>query len=99
MSQVEPGQREQVATQSRLRPAEVSLLSLPVGVRARLVALEIPGSLGRRLQELGLTPGAPLVVERRLPLAGPLLVRVREYALSMRRAEAAGITVQQESPT
>ena len=73
-----------------------ALLDWPVGQPARLVKLEVPGPLGRRPVELGLTPGAPLVVERRLPLAGPLLVRVREYALSMRRAEAARIVVEAE---
>lgn len=79
-----------------MTPPSAALLDWPVGQPARLVQLDVPGALGRRLVELGLTPGAPLVVERRLPLAGPLLVRVREYALSMRRAEAARIVVEAE---
>lgn len=47
----------------------------------------------RRLQEMGLTAGAPVALVRVAPLGDPIEVRVRGYRLSLRRQEAQSITV------
>lgn len=47
-----------------------------------------------RLLEMGLVPGTVVEVRRRAPLGDPLELRVRGYALSIRRAEATGIVVE-----
>jgi Fe2+ transport system protein FeoA len=80
----------------RFRPASteyVSLLGLPLDQDAEVINVRVQGSLGRRLVELGLTPGAQVRVLRRMPLGGPVQLLVRGYALSMRRSEAADIWV------
>jgi ferrous iron transport protein A len=51
------------------------------------------GPLRRRLLEMGVLPGTRLKVERVAPLGDPIEVRVRGYALSLRRNEAAHIRV------
>jgi len=46
-----------------------------------------------RLLEMGLTPGAAVRVVGRAPFGDPLEVEVRGYRLSIRRAEAARVTI------
>jgi Fe2+ transport system protein FeoA len=46
--------------------------------------------------EMGLLPGTRVPVVRAAPLGDPLELRVRGYSLSLRRAEAAQITVTSE---
>ncbi|MSO51524.1 MAG: ferrous iron transport protein A [Acidobacterium sp.] len=42
----------------------------------------------RRLLEMGLVPGTRVTVQREAPLGDPMELRVRNYALSIRRADA-----------
>jgi ferrous iron transport protein A len=67
------------------------LTELRLGSTGRVAAIEGGDDLAARLLDLGLTPGAEVVVLRRAPLGGALLVRVRDFALSMRRDEAARV--------
>jgi ferrous iron transport protein A len=53
--------------------------------------------MSRRLMEMGLLPGTRIHVVRVAPLGDPLELRVRGYSLSLRRAEAAQITVTSEA--
>jgi len=48
----------------------------------------------RRLMEMGLLPGTPVSVARIAPLGDPLELRLRGYALSIRRLEAMGIEIE-----
>lgn len=73
------------------------LLDAPPGDLMEVVAIHRDDVLAARLTELGLTPGAPIHVVRRTPFRGPLVVRVRDYDLSMRRDEADGVDVQPRS--
>jgi len=52
------------------------------------------GSFRRRLMELGLVPGTRVEVIGVAPLGDPLGLLVRGGSLSIRHAEAAGVTVQ-----
>lgn len=70
-----------------------SLAELPIGVRAHVVAVQRCDAVGDRMAELGLTPGAAIQVLRAAPWGGPLLLKVRDYVLSLRRAEAASVAV------
>lgn len=49
--------------------------------------------LRRRLMAMGVTPGARLVVRKFAPLGDPIEIKVRDYSLSIRRKDAAGILV------
>jgi len=63
------------------------------GQRARVSLVQLAGALGDRLVELGLTPGAAVQLLRRAPFGGPLQLQVRDFVLSLRRAEARAIAV------
>lgn len=70
-----------------------TLARLPVGVPARVVAVNGSGAITRRLMEMGVVPGAHVSVIRIAPLGDPMQIRVRGYHLALRRTEAQTITV------
>jgi ferrous iron transport protein A len=73
----------------------LTLGELQVGDSARVVALDKANwSYREKLLAFGLTPGTVLSVARVAPLGDPLEVRVRGFALSLRRGEAAAVTVE-----
>lgn len=72
---------------------ELSLATLRVGARARVIAVQGSGAVARRLMEMGVVPGAPVRVIKAAPLGDPIEIRVRGYHLALRRAEAQSILV------
>jgi ferrous iron transport protein A len=72
---------------------ELSLAMLPIGARARVIAVNGSGAIARRLMEMGVVPGAPVRVIKAAPLGDPIEIRVRGYHLALRRTEAQTITV------
>jgi ferrous iron transport protein A len=71
----------------------MNLTSLPVGQNARVVAVNGNSPVARRMMEMGVIPGTPVVVVKSAPFGDPIEVRVRGYSLAMRRAEADSIEV------
>jgi len=70
-----------------------SLDQLPLGIPAIVRRVGSTRSIARRLMELGLVPGTSVTVTRIAPFGDPLELRVRNYALSIRRSEALSIEV------
>ena len=75
------------------RPATVTLADLPQGGRGRIEGLAGDGVVAQRLLEMGLTPGADVTLVRFAPMGDPIEVKVRGYALSLRRADARSVRV------
>jgi Fe2+ transport system protein FeoA len=75
-----------------------SLADLCPGQAAEIVSIECERRMSRRLMEMGLLPGTRVRLIRVAPLGDPLELRVRGYALSVRRAEAARIGTRPEEP-
>jgi Fe2+ transport system protein FeoA len=48
----------------------------------------------RRLLEIGLVPGTRVTLRRVAPLGDPIELKVRNFALSIRRSEALGIDIE-----
>lgn len=71
----------------------VPLRSLHVGQIATVSAVNAPGELGRRIRDMGLTPGAQVEVLHRAPLKDPVALRLRGFTLSLRNSEADYISV------
>lgn len=71
----------------------ISLRRLQVGQRARIVSVLAEGELGRRIRDMGLTPGAEITVLGRAPLKDPVAVRLMGFTLSLRNSEADYILV------
>ncbi|MFN2375208.1 MAG: ferrous iron transport protein A [Candidatus Binatia bacterium] len=72
----------------------VTLLSqLPLRSRAKVLRVGGQPGFRRRLMEFGLVPGTTVEVVRVAPLGDPVQLLVRGCRLSIRRAEAAEVTV------
>ncbi len=54
---------------------------------------DLAPEVARRLTDLGFTIGARVHVTRRAPFGGPMLVRVADYEVALRRGEALAIRV------
>ena len=70
------------------------LSDLRPGQSGVIRAFHESGELHLRLMEMGLIPGTEVRCLRTAPLGDPLEVEVRGYCLSLRKAEAARITVE-----
>ncbi len=70
-----------------------SLDQLRLGQRARVDAVHGEDVIVQRLLEMGLLEGAELEVIGFAPFGDPMEIRLRDYRLSLRRSEAARITV------
>ena len=53
------------------------------------------GKIRRRLFDMGVTPGAEVYLRKCAPLGDPIEVTVRGYELSLRKADAANIEVEE----
>lgn len=71
----------------------VSLDQLRVGQQGRIESLQGSDSLVQRLLEMGALEGEPVEVIGFAPMGDPMEIRLRDYRLSLRRSEAACITV------
>jgi ferrous iron transport protein A len=69
------------------------LSKLPLRSRAKVLRVGGQPGFRRRLMEFGLVPGTTVEVVRVAPLGDPVQLMVRGCRLSIRRAEAAEITV------
>jgi ferrous iron transport protein A len=70
-----------------------SLDQLQTGQRACVEAVAGEDAVLQRLLEMGLLEGEEIEVLGFAPLGDPMEIRLRDYRLSLRRSEAAGVTV------
>jgi ferrous iron transport protein A len=71
----------------------MTLDSIPRKTMARVVAVDAAAGSGLRLMEMGIVPGAPVLVVNRAPLGDPIRILVSNYQLALRREEARTIHV------
>ena len=74
-------------------PQAVPLDTLAVGQRALVRSVQGDDALVQRLLEMGVLEGEEVEVVGFAPLGDPMDLRLRDYRLSLRRREAAGILV------
>lgn len=65
-----------------------------VGDTVRVVKLHGEGAVKRRIMDMGLTKGVDVQVRKVAPLGDPIEVTVRGYELSIRKADAEMIEVE-----
>ncbi len=82
------------AAQKEARKMPLTLGEMKPGQKARIVKIKGRGETNKRIADMGVTPGTLIEVERVAPLGDPIEVKVRGYHLSLRKEEAAGITVE-----
>lgn len=55
--------------------------------------VEGEGKIRRRLLDMGVTPGAEVVMKKKAPLGDPIEVTLRGYELTLRKTEAELVTL------
>jgi len=59
-----------------------------------ITAVKARGELGRRIRDMGLTPGTDVRVQGRAPLYDPVALRIMDFTLTLRNSEADYIEVE-----
>ncbi|MFZ5432293.1 MAG: FeoA family protein [Calditrichota bacterium] len=77
----------------------LTLDQLPLGTRCRVVAVDETSESLLRLMEMGLIPGAEIVLERSAPFRTPLSVRLPGCTLAIRRDDAHRVMVTPLDPS
>lgn len=52
------------------------------------------GRVRRRLFDMGVTPGAEILLRKKAPLGDPIEVKIRGYELTLRKNEAACVVME-----
>ncbi len=55
------------------------------------------GKIKRRIFDMGVTPGAEILLRKKAPLGDPIEITVRGYELTLRKSEAACVTMEVEN--
>ena len=71
-----------------------TLRDVKVGASAKVVKLHGEGAVKRRIMDMGITKGTEVKVRKVAPLGDPMEVTVRNYELSIRKADAEMIEVE-----
>jgi Fe2+ transport system protein FeoA len=58
--------------------------------------VEGEGKFRRRLFDMGVTPGAVIVLRKKAPMGDPIEITIRGYELSLRKVEAQMVTIEVE---
>lgn len=72
-----------------------TLREAKVGDTVTVVKLHGEGAVKRRIMDMGITKGVDIYVRKVAPLGDPVEVTVRGYELSLRRADAEMVEIQQ----
>ena len=70
------------------------LSEFSVGESGKIVAVTGEGRIRRRLFDMGVTPGAELIMRNKAPLGDPIEITIRGYELTLRKTEAACVEVE-----
>ena len=65
-----------------------------VGESGVVKKVEGEGKIRKRLLDMGITPGAEILLRKKAPLGDPLEVTLRGYELTLRKSEAELVTLE-----
>ena len=71
-----------------------TLREVAVGQTVKVTKLVGEGPVKRRIMDMGITKGVQIYVRKVAPLGDPIEVTVRDYELSLRKADAEMIEVE-----
>ncbi|MBQ1526928.1 MAG: ferrous iron transport protein A [Lachnospiraceae bacterium] len=72
-----------------------TLKDVKVGETVKVVKLNGEGAVKRRIMDMGITKNTEVYVRKVAPLGDPIEVKVRNYELSLRKADAEMIDVEE----
>lgn len=67
---------------------------LNIHERGIVKMINVSGAIRRRIIDMGITPGALIIMKKVAPFGDPIEINVRGYELSIRRSEAKNIIVE-----
>ncbi len=70
------------------------LSEFAVGESGTILSVSGEGAVRRRLFDMGVTPGADVKLRKKAPLGDPVEITIRGYELTLRKAEAACVEMQ-----
>ncbi len=73
----------------------MNLSNLKPGQSGKIVRVGSVGALKRRIIDMGVVKGTRVDVVKVAPLGDPIEIKVKGYSLSLRKAEAAAIEVEE----
>ena len=79
---------------SKEENAVKTLRDVKIGESAKVVKLHGEGATKRRIMDMGITKNTEVFVRKVAPLGDPIEINVRNYELSIRKADAEMIEVQ-----
>ena len=71
------------------------LSEFTIGEVGRVVKVGGTGLIRRRLFDMGITPDAEILLRKKAPLGDPLEVTIRGYELTLRKAEAENVFMEE----
>lgn len=71
-----------------------TLKEVNVGETAVVSKINITGGAKRRIMDMGITKGVAVTVRKVAPLGDPIELNVRNYEVSLRKADAENILVE-----
>lgn len=72
-----------------------TLRDVKIGETAKIKRLHGEGAIKRRIMDMGITKGVEIYVRKVAPLGDPIEITVRGYELSLRKADAEMIEVEE----
>ncbi|MDD7580396.1 MAG: ferrous iron transport protein A [Treponema sp.] len=72
----------------------MTLKEVKPGSTVKVVKISGEGAVKRRIMEMGLTKGIEVFVRKVAPLGDPVEVTIRDYELSVRKADAELVEVE-----
>ncbi len=69
---------------------------LKPGDKGKIRKIEASSNLRRKLLDMGIIPGSPFEIVKLAPLGDPVDVKIKGYHLSLRKEEAATVSVEVE---
>lgn len=73
----------------------MTLKDVKVGHRAKVLRVSGEGAIRRRIMDMGITKGVEIYVRKVAPLGDPMEIFVRGYELSIRKADADMVEVEE----
>ena len=74
-----------------------TLRDLRVGESATVTKVAGEGAIRRRIMDMGITKGVSVKVRKLAPLGDPIEITVRGYELSLRRADAEMVQIEENN--
>jgi ferrous iron transport protein A len=74
--------------------AKINLRKMARNQSGVITAVKVGGELGQRIRDMGLVPGAEILIQGRAPLYDPVALRIMGGTLSLRNNEADYIEVE-----